>query len=130
MIQMISGAYCAKNVLIRPRDGAFSLSAEEEERLVKRGVAKYVNQSASVDEVTIPVYDVGMTRKQLEGIAAYYKLEIGKSWTKQDIVNALDELLRSQGQDSEEADVEQNTEESIGDEDSGQPNLGADIPEL
>ncbi len=45
MIEMISGAYGAKGRLIRPADGAFSLTPAEEERLVGRGVARYVDTS-------------------------------------------------------------------------------------
>ena len=44
MIEMICGAYGAKGRLIRPSDGPFTLSAEEERRLVNRGVARYVRK--------------------------------------------------------------------------------------
>lgn len=44
MVEMICGAYGAKGRLIRPADGPFSLSAEEEKRLVNRGVARYVRE--------------------------------------------------------------------------------------
>ncbi|MDE6837189.1 MAG: hypothetical protein K2P33_02200 [Acutalibacter sp.] len=44
MIEMICGAYGAKGRLIRPSDGPFTLSAEEERRLVERGVARYVRE--------------------------------------------------------------------------------------
>ncbi len=46
MVEMICGAYGAKGRLIRPADGPFSLSAEEEKRLVNRGVARYVREYA------------------------------------------------------------------------------------
>ena len=44
MIEMTCGAYGAKGRLIRPSDGPFTLSAEEERRLVNRGVARYVRE--------------------------------------------------------------------------------------
>lgn len=50
MIQMVCGAYGAKGRLIRPADGPFSLSAEEEKRLVSRGVAQYVREAAGPSE--------------------------------------------------------------------------------
>ncbi len=42
MIQMISGVYGGKKGMKRPGDGPFSLSAEEEKRLISREVAKPV----------------------------------------------------------------------------------------
>ena len=48
MVEMICGAYGAKGRLIRPADGPFSLSAEEERRLVNRGVARYVRESVTI----------------------------------------------------------------------------------
>lgn len=47
MIEMTCGAYGAKGRLIRPADGPFSLSANEEKRLVQRGVARYVQEKAA-----------------------------------------------------------------------------------
>ncbi len=46
MIRMICGAYGGKDGLRRAGSGPFSLSAKEEERLVKRGVAVYVHADA------------------------------------------------------------------------------------
>lgn len=46
MIEMTCGAYGAKGRLIRPADGPFTLSADEEKRLVQRGVARYVRDYA------------------------------------------------------------------------------------
>jgi len=51
MVEMTCGAYGAKGRLIRPADGPFALSAEEEKRLVNRGVARYVREgTAEPDE--------------------------------------------------------------------------------
>ncbi len=50
MIEMICGAYGAKGRLVRPTDGPFSLSTEEEKRLVGRGVARYVTGGLSEPE--------------------------------------------------------------------------------
>ncbi len=50
MIEMICGAYGAKGRLIRPADGPFTLSSEEEKRLVERGVARYVQEAAAPPE--------------------------------------------------------------------------------
>ena len=58
MIEMTCGAYGGKNGLIRPGDGPFSLSAEEEERLVRRKVARYVGAmppSGAADGLQPPI---------------------------------------------------------------------------
>lgn len=52
MIEMTCGAYGAKGRLIRPADGPFTLSAEEERRLVQRGVARYVQEKAAEPDVS------------------------------------------------------------------------------
>lgn len=45
MIQMKSGVYGGKDGMKRPGDGPFSLSEQEEARLVNRGIAEYVGAS-------------------------------------------------------------------------------------
>ena len=42
MIRLISGVYGAEDGMKRPKDGPFSLTDNEEARLVSRGVAEYV----------------------------------------------------------------------------------------
>ena len=54
MIQLISGACRVGNKLIRPVDKPFSLTKEEEEYLVKRGVAKYVTKEKPAEGVATP----------------------------------------------------------------------------
>lgn len=49
MIKLKSGFYGSRNLLIRPEDGPFSLPKAEEERLVKRGVAEYVQGKEAVN---------------------------------------------------------------------------------
>ena len=49
MIRLISGVYGAEDGLKRPKDGPFSLTDNEEARLVSRGVAEYV-----FDRTTLP----------------------------------------------------------------------------
>ena len=49
MIQLKSGFYGSRNLLIRPEDGPFSLPKADEERLVKRGVAEYVQGKEAVN---------------------------------------------------------------------------------
>lgn len=124
MIRMTSGVYGSKDMK-RPEDPPFCLPDAEEARLVKRGVAEYVYEQAptglpaSVGEVpTLPSYDVGMTEKQLRGIAAYHKVDVSAAKKKQDIVDILDAYF---GVD--EADLEEGI---VGDPDA--PSLSAEDP--
>lgn len=58
MIKMTNGVYGAKDGMKRASDGPFTLSAEEEARLVERGVAEYV---ATTDD---PAPDPELEREQ------------------------------------------------------------------
>lgn len=54
MIQLISGVCRVGNKLMRPADKPFSITKEEEEYLVKQGVAKYVTEETPAEEVATP----------------------------------------------------------------------------
>lgn len=128
MIRMKSGVYGARNMLKRASDGPFSLSDKEEARLVNRGVAEYVYEHqpvANEETPTIPQYDVGMTEKQLRGIAAYFCVDVSTAKKKQDIVDLLDAHFETA--DDEEHDDEDGIERPGG-EDPDAPSLGAEDP--
>ena len=55
MIEIISGVYGGVGGPKKPGDGAFSLPAKEEARLVRRGVARYVNEVAAEPAPVEPV---------------------------------------------------------------------------
>lgn len=94
MIRMKSGVCPTKDGMKRASDGPFSLTDAQEERLVRRGVAEYVFDHSEQPEhdggVNLPHYDLGMTLKQLQGIAAYFGLDASKLRRKQDVVDMLD----------------------------------------
>lgn len=140
MIRLISGVYGAENGMKRPKDGPFSLTDNEEARLVSRGVAEYV-----FDRTTLPAapshaenvnamrYDEGMTMKQLRGIADYLGLDTSKLRSKRDVVKLLDAHFASAGaseeppeEDGEPADEEGKEEPDEADPDA--PDLGAEEP--
>lgn len=107
MIRMKSGVYGARNIMKRPGDGPFSLSDKEEARLVARGVAEYVHEDQPAlcdDAPTIPHYDVGMTEKQLRGIAAYFRVDVSAAKKKQDIVDLLDAHFGAEDGDTDISD--------------------------
>lgn len=140
MIRLISGVYGAEDGLKRPKDGPFSLTDNEEARLVSRGVAEYV-----FDRTTLPAapsrtenvnamrYDEGMTMKQLRGIADYLGLDTSKLRSKRDVVKLLDAHFISVGTGEElpeEGDdpADEVDEEETGEVDPEAPNLGAEEP--
>ena len=140
MIRLISGVYGAEDGMKRPKDGPFSLTDNEEARLVSRGVAEYV-----FDRTTLPVapsrtesvgamrYDEGMTMKQLRGIADYLGLDTSKLRSKRDVVKLLDAHFASAGTGEEPPEEEDEPTEEEGDGETGEvdpdaPDLGAEEP--
>lgn len=129
MIRMKSGVYGTKHELKRASDGPFTLPDEEEARLVKRGVAEYVFEDkpqVAPDGPSLPKYNIGMTEKQLRGIAAYYQVDASKAKKKQEIIDLLDAHFEN----SDDGD-EENTDpadEDDGSDDPDAPNLNADMP--
>ena len=134
MIRMKSGVYGAKDNMKRPSDGPFSLPDKEEERLVKRGVAEYVfdhptkpADDGEPDGPDIPKYDVGMTDKQLRGIAAYFCVDVSAAKRKQDIVDILDRHFAANEEDDTAPDGDGDDIPDGGD-DPDAPVLGAEDP--
>lgn len=147
MIRLISGVYGAEDGMKRPKDGPFSLTDNEEARLVSRGVAEYV-----FDHTTMPAtpstvgdpkamhYDEGMTMKQLKGIADYLGLDASKLRSKRDVVKLLDAHFASAGagekppeEETDHADAgdegdEEDEEEETGGTDPDTPDLRAEDP--
>ena len=133
MIRLISGVYGAEDGMKRPKDGPFSLTDNEEARLVSRGVAEYV-----FDRTTLPAapsrtesanairYDEGMTMKQLRGIADYLGLDTSKLRSKRDVVKLLDAHFASAGTGEEPPEEEGDGE--TGEVDPDAPDLGAEEP--
>ena len=109
MIRMISGTFgllvdgivVAKTKASEP----FEASTEQEARLVKLGMAEYVNAPAPVEDapeelpelpegvVGIPEYNVDMKADELREIAAMMGLEFPANTKKQAMVDAMDKFL-------------------------------------
>ena len=121
MIKIICGVYGGKDGVKRPGDEPFSLSPEEEARLVARKVAVYVNESAAeapqdedslddapigfdetppedLDElpegvIGIPEYSVDMKPTELREIGKLCGLTFKVGMSKQEMVDALDKFF-------------------------------------
>lgn len=101
MIKLISGTYGSKPPK-RPGDGPFELTAEEEARLVRRGVARYVSEIPTVDPTpigfdetpddadSIPEYSADMKVEELREIGKQCGLTFKIGMTKDEMVSALD----------------------------------------
>lgn len=140
MIRLISGVYGAEDGMRRPKDGPFSLTDNEEARLVSRGVAEYVfdrttlpDAPSHAENVNTMRYDEGMTMKQLRGIADYLGLDTSKLRSKRDVVKLLDAHFACAGageeppeEEDEPADEEGKEEPDEADPDA--PDLGAEEP--
>ena len=109
MIRMISGTFgllvdgivVAKTKASEP----FEASEEQEARLVKLGMAEYVNAPVPAEDapeelpelpedvVGIPEYNVDMKADELREIAAMMGLEFPANTKKQSMVDAMDKFL-------------------------------------
>lgn len=134
MVQIVRGVYghyIGGRVVAKDKNSApFELSPEQEERLVKAGVAKYVNlPDAAPDDdgegedpigfdeipdelpegvVGIPVYSAEMSAKELREIGKLCGLTFPATMSKADMVAALDKH------------IEENTVEGVTIDDDGE----------
>lgn len=112
MIKIIKGTYgyIDKNGIVQPKtskDEPFTLSKEEEERLVKRGVAKYVEAAEKhvegdelkelLDSVpgldVVPEYNVDMKAAELREIAKGMGLTFPIGTKKAEMVAEMDAVI-------------------------------------
>jgi len=111
MIQMKSGVYGGKDGMKRPEDGPFSLSEQEEARLVSRGVAEYVGASEdapfffdvippeeSDEEETKPLEE--MSGPELRKLGAEYGLTFKGNASKVSMMEAIQEAMSQPFEDA------------------------------
>ncbi len=110
MIRMICGVYGGKDGLKRAGSGPFCLSEKEEARLVRRGVAVYVNVEDALNMCGLPQLDdmpgaddaidinnnrfteeslMKLTRENMEKLAADMGIDVSGCRTKADIAKIL-----------------------------------------
>lgn len=105
MIQMISGACNTPSGLKRSSDGPFELPPEQEERLVRRGVARYLvatdgehtpepEPAPEPAELAAPALDrdelMAMTRAQLEDMAKSMGIDTRKCKNKGEVADLIE----------------------------------------
>ncbi|MBQ9229075.1 MAG: hypothetical protein IJ680_07725 [Paludibacteraceae bacterium] len=120
MIKIIKGTYGhfdgTKVNPITKADGPQSFKPEIEERLVKKGVAVYVNEplveeteeqddetAAKTEEGTLPEYSADMKLADLKKIANAYGVDAEKARTKAEVIKKI-EAAKAQEDDVVEDD--------------------------
>lgn len=132
MVEIISGVYGGANGLKRPGDKPFSLSPVEEARLVRRGVARYVEQPRDAPapgpepEVEMDTDPVGfddtppeddelpedvelvdlseLTAKELREVGKEYGLTFKGNASKADMIQAITEAQAAEAAESADED--------------------------
>jgi len=126
MIKIIKGTYGYFNgrkvIPVTEADGPQSFSAEIEARLVKKGVAVYVDKEpqdnpgqaagellagaaqAPENDDKLPAYDESMKLSELKEIAAAYGVDASKARSKAEVIAMIES---AQGEDAVEDDGEE-----------------------
>jgi len=129
MIKIINGVYGMKVgnrvVPVTEKDGPIELAPEKEARLVKKGVAVYVDSPTTDDafpftpeepEDKLPEYNEDMTREQLNKIALEYGIEDPqKARNKAELISWLDEIVDGELDDDEDMPPVFDAADAVGD---------------
>ena len=111
MIQIIKGTFGYYNgrkvIPITEADGPQKFDDELEARLVKEGVAKYIDEPASTNTAAdeAPEYDEDMKLDELKEVAARYGVDASAMRKKADVIAAIEAAKAEQpddGADDEE----------------------------
>lgn len=113
MIKIVQGVYGhLVNGVVYPKDSRsvpFELAPEQEERLVKKGVAVYVDagRTALPDDVeAIPEYSVEMKANELRAIAEKMGLKFKPGTSKAEMVKMMDAEINAHNVEIDEDEAE------------------------
>lgn len=108
MIKIIKGTYGhydgRKVIPVKESDGPQSFAPEIEERLVKKGVAVYVEaegkpaESAQENDAQLPEYNADMKLAELKEIATAYGVNASKAKSKAEVIGMID-AARAEAED-------------------------------
>lgn len=129
MIKIVNGVYGMKVgnrvVPVTEKDGPIELTPEKEARLVKKGVAVYVDKPTTDDafpftpeepEDKLPEYNEDMTREQLNKIALEYGVEDPqKARNKAELISWIDEIVDGELDDDEDMPPVFDAADAVGD---------------
>lgn len=130
MIQIVQGTFGYWNgTIVVPKtskDGPLELEPALEQRLVEKGVAKFVNEAQPHEDPGapdddedprepadpgedpddgLPTYDLSMKLDELKEIAAVYGVDASKMRSKADVVAAIDAVKGQLGEAPEDGDA-------------------------
>lgn len=130
MIQIVQGTFGYWNgTIVVPKtskDGPLELEPALEQRLVEKGVAKFVNEAQPREDPGapdddedprepadpgedpddgLPTYDLSMKLDELKEIAAVYGVDASKMRSKADVVAAIDAVKGQLGEAPEDGDA-------------------------
>ena len=128
MIKIVNGVYGMKIgnrvIPVTEKDGPIELAPEKEARLVKKGVAVYVDLPADdasplipeEPEDKLPEYNEDMTREQLNKIALEYGIEDPqKARNKAELISWIDEIVDGELDDDEDMPPVFDAADAVGD---------------
>lgn len=114
MIKIICGTYGHLiDGRVRPKTAAsepFSLTPEQEARLVERGIAVYVNEAPAEADASnvadrIPEYSTRNTVKELQAIGEQFGITFEEGMTKAQMVEILDQHIADEDEDAPSFDA-------------------------
>lgn len=130
MIQIVQGTFGYWNVTIvvpkTSKDGPLELEPALEQRLVEKGVAKFVSEAQPLEDPAapdgdeeprgpadsgedpddgLPAYSTDMKLDELKKIAAAYDVDASKMRSKADVVAAIDAVKSQLGEAPEDGDA-------------------------
>lgn len=94
---------------ITQKDGPQTFDPDLEERLVKQGVARYVEAKAPAEKPaegggSLPAYDKTMKLNDLKEIAKLYGVDASKCASKAEVCDLIDAKLAGDDEDGEDDD--------------------------
>lgn len=114
MIQIIKGTFGYYNgrkvIPITNADGPQTFDPELEARLVKQGVAEYVQQETTTENKPggeLPEYSEDMKLDELKEIAAAYGVDASAMRKKSDVIKAIEAAKETAGEQTGDANDEE-----------------------
>jgi hypothetical protein len=124
MIKIVNGVYGMKIgnrvIPVTEKDGPIELAPEKEARLVKKGVAVYVDKPTTDDasevEKKLPKYNEDMTREQLNKIALEYGIKKPeKARNKAELISWIDAAVNGEPDEDDDMPPVFNAADAVGD---------------
>lgn len=131
MVKIIKGTYGHydghKVIPINEKSGPQSFDPEVEARLVKKGVAEYIDDAPAAGNNTdtgMPAYNMDMKLDELKKIAEAYGVDASKAKAKKAVIDMIEAAKAAQDDVDDDAD-----DDGVVDDGETPPAVGAAMPE-